>query len=183
MISLGLFGIFVSIAVGGFARALRAQRQVAGIIAANSNVSLTIEQMAREFRTGVDFCVGTTAAEPECLSLNPCGFTISSCLEGPTLAFRNARDELVAYQWNSATGAVERRCDAGGGGCVVGNDVFEPITAENVEVTNMQFLIQGDNISYPQRLTVTVTVRPRDISVPAGVGETTLQTTVSPRLL
>ena len=58
LVAIALFSVVVSIAVGGFTRALRTQRQVIALIAANSNMSLALEQMAREMRTSINFsCV------------------------------------------------------------------------------------------------------------------------------
>src|SRR5260370_42656185 len=56
IIAIGLFGILVSIAVGGFVNALHTQKEVGTLISAQSNVSLAVEQMAREIRTGYLFC-------------------------------------------------------------------------------------------------------------------------------
>ena len=50
LVAIGVFSILISVAVGTFARALRTQRQTAALIAANSNASLVLEQMAREIR-------------------------------------------------------------------------------------------------------------------------------------
>jgi prepilin-type N-terminal cleavage/methylation domain-containing protein len=55
LVSMTLFLIVTTIAVGSFVRALRAQQAIVGLIAVNDNTSLTLEQMAREIRTGIDF--------------------------------------------------------------------------------------------------------------------------------
>ncbi len=55
LVAMGIFLIVVEIAVGGFVNALRAQKQVAALIAAEGNADLALEQMAREIRTGY-FC-------------------------------------------------------------------------------------------------------------------------------
>lgn len=52
LISMTLFLVIVGISIGGFVRALRAQQNIISLIASNDNASLSLEQMARELRTG-----------------------------------------------------------------------------------------------------------------------------------
>jgi prepilin-type N-terminal cleavage/methylation domain-containing protein len=58
LIAVALFSVVISITSGVFIRSLRTQRIITSFIAANSNASLAMEQMAREIRTGQDFCSG-----------------------------------------------------------------------------------------------------------------------------
>lgn len=74
MVAMSLFVIVVGIASGTFVNALRTQRNVVGLMAANDNASLTLEQMSREIRTGSAF--------------------VSA---GSTLNFTNDEHELVQY--------------------------------------------------------------------------------------
>jgi prepilin-type N-terminal cleavage/methylation domain-containing protein len=78
LVAMSLFVIFMVIASGGFIRALRTQRSIVALIAANDNASLTLEQMAREIRTGSNF----------------------SSPSGAELNFTNAYNESVVYQLN-----------------------------------------------------------------------------------
>lgn len=109
LVSIAVFSIVVSIAVGGFTRALRTERQVAALIAANSNASLVVEQIAREIRTGSNFsCSGVPCTE---------------------LSFVNARAENVTYRL--LDGAIEKRETDG--------VLFGQITAENINVHYLFF--------------------------------------------
>lgn len=91
LVAIALFSVVISIAVGGFVRALRTQRQVTALIAANSNASLTVEQIAREVRTGRDFlCQGIPCEE---------------------IIFTNSRGEEIAYRFREE--AIERRSGSG----------------------------------------------------------------------
>jgi prepilin-type N-terminal cleavage/methylation domain-containing protein len=56
LVAIALFSVVVAIATSGFVNALRTQRQVASLISTQSNVTLVLEQMAREVRTGYLFC-------------------------------------------------------------------------------------------------------------------------------
>ena len=156
IVAVGLFAVVVSIALGGFARALRTQRQVAALISANSNVSLAIEQMAREIRTGRIFCRESTA---------------SLCSLPSRIAFINSESQTVVYRLSGE--AIER----GAGG------VFGKITGENVSVKYLRFILFG-NMSedgYLPRITVSIGVGAKGLGVSGIV--TNLHTTVSSRAL
>jgi prepilin-type N-terminal cleavage/methylation domain-containing protein len=152
LVSIGLFSVITSIAVGGFASILRSERQAAGLLAANSNVSLSIEQMAREIRTGYNFC------------------TLRSCLLSE-LNFRNARGEDVSYRLEG--GAVERRVNAG---------VYQKITADNVDVKYLKFYIQGREAGDGEqpRVTIAIGVSSKEPGLSGNIAN--LETTVSARL-
>jgi len=89
LVSMSLFVIVISITSGVFIRSLRTQRISVALIAANSNVSLAIEQMAREMRTGQNFSVSG----------------------GSEISFTNASGEAVVYRL--ANSAIERRIGTG----------------------------------------------------------------------
>jgi prepilin-type N-terminal cleavage/methylation domain-containing protein len=152
LVSIGLFSVITSIAVGGFVSVLRSERQAAGLLAANSNVSLSIEQMAREMRTGYNFC------------------TARNCLLSE-LNFRNARGDEVTYRLQN--GAIERQVNAG---------AFQKITADNVEVKYLKFYLQGREAGDGEqpRITIVVGVSSKEPGVAGNVSN--LQTTVSARL-
>src|SRR6185295_7895950 len=68
LVAITLFSIAISIAIGGFVRALHTERQLIALIAANSNASLAIEQIAREIRTGTGFACAS--GESPCSELS-----------------------------------------------------------------------------------------------------------------
>lgn len=168
VVAIGVFSILVSIAVGGFVRALRTQRQVASLIAAQSNVSLAIEQMAREIRTGADFCIDPR--DPANPAASPCVFLSDSLVE--ELIFTNASGKRVTYD---VQGGVMLR-DADGGG-------FEPMTAENVSVEYLRFRLLGEGRGdqYPPRVTISLGVAPRSPDLALRGIVTNLVTTISAR--
>lgn len=152
LVAMGLFSVITSIAVGGFVSILRSERQAAGLLAANSNVSLSVEQMAREIRTGFDFC------------------TVQSCLLSE-LSFRNAREEDVTYRLQG--GAIERR---------VGSGAFQKITAGNVSVRYLKFYLQGREAGDGEQPRVTIALGVSAIELGVSENIASLQTTVSARL-
>lgn len=110
-VSLGVFTIVVSIATGAVIRAFRTQRQIVALIAMNNNMSLTIEQIAREMRTGS-------------------GFSTTNVTNNIT--FTNAKAESITYRLNGD--AIERQVESGLG-------QSRPITADNVSVKSVRFYI------------------------------------------
>ncbi len=172
LIAIGLFSTIVTIGVGGFARALRTQRQATALLAANSNISLSLEQMAREIRTGYDFCVNGSSTD--------CGAPIPDTSNSfRTLVFNNAQKQMVTYCYaaTSGIGRIERGL-GNGSGC--GN--YQAITADNVNIRYLTFVLSGNmpTDSYPPRITILAGVSPRE----SALSSTTIniQTTVSSRV-
>lgn len=161
VVAIALFAIVASLAVGGFTQALRTQRQSAALLSANSNVSLVIEQMMREIRTGSKFCI-----EQAC----------TDSADYADLTFRNAQDELVTYCFQN------NRIERGVGGGICGGSNFQPITADNVRVEYAKFYrsgtVAGDGRQ--PRVTIALGVSAPEQGVAGNVIR--LQTTVSPRL-
>lgn len=157
LVAIGLFSVAVAIAAGGLITAMRAERQVVGLIAANSNVSLVLEQVARELRTGFDFCVNGLSCP-----LEAGGMTAE-------LSFRNARGEVVTYRREGE--AVVRGVDG----------TFSVLTAGNVSVRHLMFRIAGyvPGVDLQPRITITIGVGTTERGA-AGT-TVTLQTTVSSR--
>src|SRR5689334_8349161 len=71
LIAIGLFSILFAIAGGGFVNTLRAQRQLSAMMAAESNVSIALEEMARDMRTGYLFCHDLTGVSTCDIPLDP----------------------------------------------------------------------------------------------------------------
>lgn len=156
LVSIAVFGILVSIGVGGFTRALRTQRQVAALISASSNVSLALEQMAREMRTGSSFCAGPNAG---------------LCPTNGEIVFTNAQGAVVDYRLG-ASGEIERGV----------RGVFQSFTGSNVNVNYLNFRLFGENAGdgYAPRITISLGISAKDSSLTGNIVR--LQTTVSSRL-
>ncbi|MBI2033629.1 MAG: prepilin-type N-terminal cleavage/methylation domain-containing protein [Candidatus Liptonbacteria bacterium] len=175
LVSIGLFAVIVTIAVGGLARAFRSQRQVASLLAASSNISLILEQMAREMRTGIDFICDR--ADPN----SSCRNRIVS-----EVIFTNSSGEVVTYCLES--GVIQRGVDSGGFDVACGDQRFEKITGDNVTVQYLNFLLLGNGNDYrgnsdgfPPRVTIAVGVSPKEVTLADTV--LSLQTTISSRLI
>jgi prepilin-type N-terminal cleavage/methylation domain-containing protein len=153
LVAIASFVVIISIAVGGFSGALRSQRQAIALMNANNNISLVLEQMMREIRTGSNFCQ----------SSNPCSSNV--------LSFTNAYGRNVSYRLNN--NAIEK--DNGSG--------FKKITADNVVVRYLNFIYSGTlpNDNKQPKIAILIGVSSRESSASGIV--VNLQTTVSPRIL
>ena len=164
LVAIASFIIIVSIAVGGFSGALRSQRQSIALLNANYNSSLVLEQMAREIRTGMNFC----DQNPPCSS--PLG---GGEIRTDKLYFTNAYGQNVVYRLNNS--GIEKSIDGG--------TSFKKITADDVVVDYLKFILNGQTFGDGKqtRITILMGIKSKELSVSSSV--VNLQTTVSPRVL
>jgi len=154
LVAMALFLILITVAVSGFIRALRTQKIIIELMAANDNTSLALEQVAREIRTGYHF-MKTSPTE---------------------LRFVNAENIVVFYRLND--GAIERGTED-----PLLRRTYKKITADNVRIINFATALMGEKSGdgYPPRITITLSVTGigkyvRDIRVD-------IQTTISSKIL
>ena len=154
IVALGLFSIIMVITTGGFVRFLKTERQASSFTFVNNNLGAAIEQMAKEIRTGKNFCAdGQSCQSPDVLSfVNSKGVEVTYCLE---------------------SGAVKRN---EGQDCSSGQE----ITGSKVSVGYLNFIV-SDNDNYPPRITILIGANPNNES--ASIYTANLQTTVSSRQL
>jgi len=148
MVSMSLFLVLISVATGTFVQTLRTQRLITDLAYANDNATQALEQIIREVRTGSGFSGSTNTL----------------------LKFVNYKNETVNYK---LTGHFISRCV---GNCPTDSE-YQPITAPEVQVERLSFIVSGtdpsDNLA--SRVTIALSVKgPRDIKV-------NLQSTVSSR--
>lgn len=157
MVSLGIFSILMLLAVGGFIRSLRTERQTSSFTFVNSSLSEVIEQMTREIRTGKDFCANG-----------------ASCQSSSILSFVNAKGNNVTYCLDD--GGIKKDM---GINCSLG----QKITGEKVLVNYLNFIISNNQRSgdYPPRITILVGANPKNQE--ASFYKVNLETTVSSRRL
>jgi len=184
IVAIGLFSILVAIAAGGFTNALRTQREVAGLIAAQSNAGLAIEQMAREARTGDEFCHTPTLpnTEPTTPGQVTCSCKFALVGSGPDslwtcsdLDFDNADGEEVNY--SLANGALMRTAADENGGAA------QALTGNNVTLKYLTFTLFGnlEGDQWNPRITITMGVSPSSTDPAIASNVLSIQTTVSAR--
>ena len=152
LVAVGLFSILIAVAVGGFTDALRAQRQISSLIAAESNVSLAVEQMTREIRTGSDFCPTAPDGQPLCTFLATDPYTGATVYGN--LAFVNAQGQTVVYDVTG--GVLEKSIDGG--------VTFVPITGTDATVAYFTMTLYGGVAGdhWNPRVTFSIGESPKD---------------------
>lgn len=175
LVAIGLFSIVIAIAVGGFANALHAQREVEALVASQSNASLALEQMAREVRSGYFFC-STTSTTLASGPLSTCGCQVSidgSVWTCSALNFNNTDGQNVTYD-HTQGGTLEKK---------IGNGPSQSITSDNIAVKNLTFTIFGALYSdgWDPRITIAMSVAPSSTDPALANNPLNLQTTVSAR--
>lgn len=160
LIAMTLFTALIGITSGVFIQSLRTQRNLTAFIAANSNASLTIEQIAREARTGKDFCVGANS---------PC---VTDAGVYKELIFTNAKNEKVKYELSAQ--AIRRSVNA---------QTPIPITADNVNVQTLSFYMSGNQPGDGKNARITMVLKVGAAGIPFSESVINLQTTVTTRTL
>lgn len=162
LVAIGLFTTITSIAVGGFVRALRTQRQVAALISANDNVFLALEEMTREIRTGRLFCANDLTGSGTASS--------ASCAVSSGIAFiSGSTNETIEYRL--ANGYIEKGVSG----------TFTKITGSNALIQYLRFLYSGNFAGDGRQPRVTISLGVTSRTSGAAPSVTRLQTTVSPR--
>lgn len=171
IVSVGIFSVIVTIAIGGFIQALKTQRQVSALISANGTLSLVMEQMAREMRVGTDFCNGLPNA----------GCTVGDLWSAGRVVFQNSSGKTVIYCLDDASGSIQRGENVTLDAC--GSSGFRSITPSRVRVRHLSFYLYGNQAGDGRstRITIVAGGSPRELGVSESF--TNLQTSVTARNL
>ncbi len=141
-------------------------------------MSLAIEQMAREIRSGYHFCRGTPDLN------NPkgsptCHDALGNVVSGSStvdLIFQNANNETVTY--TLIKGLIERGITD-----TLSGTVYSPITGSNVLIRYLNFNLLGNLAAdgLAPRITITLGVSAKEAV--ASQSTVNLETTISARQL
>lgn len=149
IVAIGLFTTLFGIVSGSFINALRTERRIVALVSANDSANGSLEQMAREIRTGLNFDLR--------FDLRPEG----------DLTFTNYKGENITYTLGEES--IKRGVD----------DVFKPITADNVRARSLNFFL-CDPLDCPiPRVTIATGISAADSSLDAII--LNMQTSVSAR--
>ena len=173
IVAMSVFIIAITIAVGSFVRVIRTQRIVNHLMGINSDASLTIEQIAREIRTGHSFEIKDFPVS------NPvCENRVAG--QKDELTFTNFKNKSITYHSVSKV-FMRRECPIEGSAPNCNGVSFFPMTASNILVNYLCFQKIQVNGNDPWRITIF-----------SGFGSTNpdlagnilnIQTTVSSRIL
>jgi prepilin-type N-terminal cleavage/methylation domain-containing protein len=183
LVSLSLFTIVVTIAVGAFLSLIGASKSVQEEQSVMTTLTFVLDSMTREIRTGTNFYCNTSSVLDNATQVAT--GTVQDCVNGSDgVSFVEAGSSVtggaasprIAYYFDdgAATNTVMRK---------VGNGTPESIVSDGITVTDAEFFVTGTDrlgtgtdINQP---TVTIILEARDESG----ATTTLQTTVTQREL
>ncbi|MBI5732488.1 hypothetical protein HY967_00825 [Candidatus Jorgensenbacteria bacterium] len=178
VVAIGVFTVATGLIAGAFIQALRSQQMTNSLMVLNSNMSLVLEQIAREMRTGYNFSLN---------SVNGSGCTQDFIRKPPypnitiprfdSITFIRPRGNgtsTVTYTWNNTTHSIDRS-ESG--------EPFEPLTASNVFVDELCFAETENviNSNFPWRILITLAAHPNNRELTQNILH--LQTVVSARIL
>jgi prepilin-type N-terminal cleavage/methylation domain-containing protein len=187
LITVGLFVVIITIAVGGFTNAIRTQRQVSSLISAQSNVSIALEEMAREIRTGYLFCSGVGDTIPAYSGGSPrgndadCGCVLSAppapagSWTCNALDFYDSGSDRIVYLLKN--GALTESSTL--------STAPESITGDTVYVKYLHFILYGQTEAdhWPPRVTISLGIAPSSTDPAISNDVVNLETTVSARAI
>lgn len=170
IVSVALFSIILTTALGALLMVIDANRQAKAIKLVVNNLNLAMEGMSRELRVGSNFCEfdnGTNSPDPTCNT---------SSNGSDVIYFTTDRgDESSLFQLQGT--AVERRLGPAG----PGNTALQ-LTGSDVEVDALRFYIRG--VGYGDSVQPSVVVMMNGhINQADQVVEFNVQSTVSQRKL
>jgi prepilin-type N-terminal cleavage/methylation domain-containing protein len=184
LVTVGLFTIIIAIAVGGFTNAMRTQQEVASLISAQSNVSLALEQITRQVRTGYLFCntpgntfENTEDAAPQYADAD-CGCTYTPGDNTGTwtcsaLDFYDAESDHINYFLDQGELMESSTLSA----------TPQSVTGDTLSVKYLQFKLYGqtEDDQWPPRVTISIGIAPSSTDPAVANDVTNLETTVSAR--
>jgi len=170
LVAMSVFIIVLTLAVAVFVSALRSQRFLTKLMAVNNNAGLVLEQMAREMRTGYKF-VGSASCSP-LISFSNSQDTDSTGTGDATTEYRLVNGSIQRTESGAA--------DSSKNGTVT-------LTASNAVVRDLCFrVVQYSGNGSPQECNpprIVLTMRVGANGAGASVPDTSLETTVSSRIL
>jgi len=178
LITVGLFAIIVTIAMGSFTNAIRTQRQIASLLSAESNVSIALEQMTRAMRTGYLFCHDVGINTPS----SSCNDVYNTAL--PTCQINNGAWTCPAVNFYDAVGQPTRYFLQNGALMESVNGLPAlSVTGSNVSVKYLRFRMIGQTEGdyWPPRITIAIGLTPSSTDPAVSSNVFNLETTVSSR--
>jgi prepilin-type N-terminal cleavage/methylation domain-containing protein len=190
LVSMTIFSVVMTMATGTLLVLLDANAKTQNKNQILNNLTIAIDSMSREIRTGFDYhcftarrTVGDSVVEQNCTS-------------GSFLAFTEAGDSLtagagsnrIAYAfapnyYGTSHGAIIRRVGNGDGDINTNESTdWEPMTARNTAITNMEFIVTGTTEA-DQQPTVTIFISGEAGELAEVEADFLIQTTVTQRPL
>jgi len=166
MVAIGIFSIGLAIVVGVFTQALRTQRSLNALMQAQSNASITLEQIMREIRAGFNF---TSSSIPGSIC-NTRGIFDSLTFS----RFINNEKVTVSYEWKDSS---ITRIQTGASGAVTTSVMNDA----SVLINSACFDLSQSNQDSPWKISFFASISPSDSRISDKV--INIETTISARIL
>lgn len=153
LVAMSVFAVLLTVAVGVFVRVIRTQRNLVHRMNINNNAGSVLEQITRDLRTGYNFCPVDFENGEKC-----------DLIETNSLVFTNRNGDSINY--SLVNKAVKK-------------DGIQ-LTASDVEINRLKFIIRQDNVCDPWRITILMGVGSNKVEQDQYIN---LQATVSSRVL
>ena len=192
LISMTIFSVVVTMATGTLLVLLDANNKAQNMQAILNDLTIAIDSMTREVRTGYNYvCFGTGRRSVDSLNdtqdcAPPNVGNYLSVIEAGDSLTGGSGSQRVSYFYDSSEQAIFRRVgDGDGSGGTNEDSDWRQLTARNVRITTAEFIVTGTNagLTDGQQPTVTIYLE-GEAGVLAGVdSDFVLQTSVTQRPL
>ena len=154
LVSMTIFSVVMTMAASTLLVLLDANSKAQNMQAILNDLTITIDSMTREIRTGYNYYCANSVSSPNPNQVRDCGGGASflSVVEaGGAYAsgLTGTTEGRIAYRYNSGERRIERRLDGDSAGWV-------PLTAPNVTITNAEFIVTGTGTGNNEQPTVTI---------------------------
>jgi type II secretory pathway pseudopilin PulG len=181
LVSFALFSIVVTVSVGTLIVLIDANNKAQETREVMTQVSSVLDAMSREIRTGYNYVCDSN---PNVLRLGNNNATPDDCPGDTGFAFTESGGSLSA---GAASNRIGYRLGTGNNsGRIlrnVGNTSWQPITPDNVDITNLRFTLTGADRTDDLSPLVTIIIEGTMQRANGAASDFSLQTTVTQRLL
>jgi prepilin-type N-terminal cleavage/methylation domain-containing protein len=175
LVSVAIFATVMTIALGALLSMSESDRRAQTLKSVINNLNFSLDAMSRSIRTGRNYHCDVTITSPALDAARDCDQSSSGAT---SVAFLSADNQTVQYcRGNGST------CDPAGTAVLVkkGAGAFAPLTAAEVNITNLRFFVTGATSAALQPHVVILLSG----SVPVSASQTStfdLETSVTQRL-
>lgn len=147
IVSLAVFSVALFIATSTFLSVVNSDRKSHSTRIATDNLNLTLEDMSRRIKTGLNYNCSGNAGVADCVpTTNPSSIIAFDDQTGTRIVYKRGVGSGAIVGGTSASG-----CGTGAGygvtqGCILRSDggaAFLPITSQEIDITALRFFVVG----------------------------------------
>ncbi|MDD5318960.1 MAG: type II secretion system protein [Candidatus Pacebacteria bacterium] len=177
IVSVGLFAIVMTIAIGVIVSLLDGNRKAQAISSVVDNLNFAIESMTRDIKTGVHYYCGSADQALNPQTYNPLNSNCNPSVPTTVISFISASGQGITYSYDSVNGRADKTVyDSLGGG------VAYPLTGTDVTINKLNFYVYtpAKGAGQPGALMILTGTAS---TTKTSVSNFSIQTTISQRVL